>query len=91
MRIPQAGVLPQTAHDESIKHTADRVLNRAVISLRRFMNRKIAIPFTSSYLMNNTHGPYLMSPSTGDYKLILFATLFILLFIKMRSSLLLLH
>lgn len=34
MRIPQAGVLPQTAHDESIKDTADRVLNRAVISIQ---------------------------------------------------------
>ena len=34
MTIPQAGVVPQTAHDESIKHTADRVLNRAVISIQ---------------------------------------------------------
>lgn len=37
------------------------------------MDRWIAIPFTSSYLMNNTRRPYLMSQSTGDYKGILFA------------------
>lgn len=31
---PQAGVLPQTSHDESIKYTADSVLSRAVISIQ---------------------------------------------------------
>lgn len=34
MRILQAGVVPQAAHDESVNHTADRVLNSAVISIQ---------------------------------------------------------
>lgn len=34
MRIPQAGVVPQAAHDESVNQRADRVLNRAVISIQ---------------------------------------------------------
>lgn len=87
-------MVPHSAHDESINHTADRLLNSGSHQhsdgRRRFTNRKTAIPFTSSYLMNNTRRPYLMSQSTGGHKLILFATPGLVcsasLFIKMESS-----
>ena len=68
------------------KYRANRVLNRTSHQHsatagreggggNRFTINKIAIAFTSSYVMNNTHRPYLMSPiDCSDHKVSLFAS-----------------